>query len=352
MNNSALYFNEFKSFPAQWIRNYFNKEVTVDERSIHEINPDELVGFQRVHLFAGIAGWEIALRQAGWPTDVPVWSGSCPCQPFSAAGLGKGTADNRHLWPEFFRLIAACRPPHIFGEQVSGKKVTGKLFTPREWERIEPEARRAAEEADNDVWFRHVQTDLERVGYIVGHCVFPAASVGGPHARQRLYWYARYAGDSDDTGLERRAKQSAWEERPTTERAGCVSEQLADLHQDGRDKIKEYIPEAGGDGVERDCTSGGVADMCEAGLKTSSEELVDEARSGKTADAFACGRPNRSGPTNGFWRTVDWIFCRDDKWRPDLPRWLMGYQKSAPGWRSWDTVQRIFRESFGGSRLT
>ena len=333
MSNNKTFFNEFEAFPAQWIRNYFNNEVTVDERSIHEINPDELVGFQRVHLFAGVAGWEIALRQAGWPTDVPVWSGSCPCQPFSAAGLGKGTADDRHLWPEFFRLIAACRPPHIFGEQVGGKKVTGKLFTPRAWERLEPEDRRAADEAGSEAWFRHVQADLERVGYVVGHCVIPACGVGAAHLRQRLYWYARYMGDPRGAGLAGRQEQSTREKLSTTERAGRLSDrqpskvlnnvqvQLADskmymqrsLNRQPRKSVRQE-EQAGGRGL-----SDGLADL-QRNEKYEEQQGPEETQGGRSAnEPCGCSLADRPGPTNGFWRTVDWIFCRDDKWRPVEP---------------------------------
>jgi hypothetical protein len=54
--------------------------------------------------------WSYALRLAGWPDDRPVWTGSCPCGPFSVAGKKLGFADPRHLWPEWFRLIGECRP--------------------------------------------------------------------------------------------------------------------------------------------------------------------------------------------------------------------------------------------------
>ena len=119
---SALY-NEIEPYAAQWIRNLAAAGHvaggTVDERSIRDIQPDDVRGFTQAHFFAGIAVWSHALRLAGWPDDVPVWTGSCPCQPFSAAGRRGGFSDDRHLWPEWFRLIRECRPPVVFGEQVA-----------------------------------------------------------------------------------------------------------------------------------------------------------------------------------------------------------------------------------------
>jgi hypothetical protein len=61
--------------------------------------------------------WSLCLRRAGWPDDRPVWTGSCPCGPFSVAGQAKGFDDPRHLWPEWFRLIGERRPDVLFGEQ-------------------------------------------------------------------------------------------------------------------------------------------------------------------------------------------------------------------------------------------
>jgi DNA (cytosine-5)-methyltransferase 1 len=136
----------------------------VDERSILEIKPDDLAGFDQCHFFAGIGGWAVALQWAGWPGYRSVWTGSCPCQPFSAAGKRKGAADERHLWPVFARLIRECRPECVFGEQVEGAIGQG--------------------------WLDGVCADLEAEGYAVGAHVLGAHSVGAPHRRQRLYWVA------------------------------------------------------------------------------------------------------------------------------------------------------------------
>ena len=119
----SAYYNEFDAYPAQWLRNLSDAgHITrgqVDDRSIKEVQPADVSGFERAHFFAGIGVWDYALQLAGWPADAPVWTGSCPCQPFSAAGKRKGADDERHLWPEWFRLIKECRPPVVFGEQVA-----------------------------------------------------------------------------------------------------------------------------------------------------------------------------------------------------------------------------------------
>ena len=169
----STYFNEFDRFPAAWLRALY-PGAEVDERSIADVGADELLGRERCHFFAGIGGWEYALELAGWPEGVPVWTGSCPCQPFSAAGKGLGTADPRHLWPEFRRLIALCRPPVVFGEQVASK--AGRL------------------------WLAGVRADMEALGYAFGAADLCAASVGAPHIRQRLYWVAYRDGAGQRAG--------------------------------------------------------------------------------------------------------------------------------------------------------
>jgi len=134
----------------------------VDARSIADVKPEDLKGFTQCHFFAGISGWSYTLKLAKFPEDREVWTGSCPCQPFSVAGKQKGNSDERHLWPVWFDLIRQCKPDLVFGEQVAGAISHG--------------------------WLDGIQTDLEAEGYAVGHCVLGAHSVGAPHIRQRLYW--------------------------------------------------------------------------------------------------------------------------------------------------------------------
>lgn len=136
----------------------------VDERSIREIEPSDLKGFVQCHFFAGVGGWSFALDLAGWPADRPVWTGSCPCQPFSSAGRRAGASDERHLWPVWYGLIQERRPSTVLGEQV--------------------------ESADGRPWLAGVRADLELLGYAVGAADLCAASVGAKHVRQRLWWVA------------------------------------------------------------------------------------------------------------------------------------------------------------------
>ena len=110
----TVYYNEFDPFAAEWLRRLIKAghlpAGDVDQRDIRNISPNDLKSYTQCHFFAGIGGWTLALRQADWPEDKPVWTGSCPCQPFSTSGKQKGFEDERHLWPVWFDLIKACQP--------------------------------------------------------------------------------------------------------------------------------------------------------------------------------------------------------------------------------------------------
>jgi DNA (cytosine-5)-methyltransferase 1 len=167
-NKKWSYYNENDPKAAAWIRELIKQNLIpqgeVDERSITEINPRDIDSFAQAHFFAGICGWPLALQLAGWPATRPVWTGSCPCQPFSTAGKGLAQADERHLWPVFFNLIKECRPEYVFGEQVASAIGKG--------------------------WLDGISTDLGEEGYTCGSAVLGAHSLGSPHIRQRLYWVA------------------------------------------------------------------------------------------------------------------------------------------------------------------
>jgi DNA (cytosine-5)-methyltransferase 1 len=183
------YYNEFDHKAAAWLRELIRAGLIpdghVDTRSIVDVQPSDLTGYAQCHFFAGIGGWSLALQLAGWPADRPVWTGSCPCQPFSSAGKQLGAADERHLWPAFFNLIRQCRPVTVFGEQVANAIGKG--------------------------WLDGVSADLEQEGYACGAAVLGAHSVGAPHIRQRLYWVAnaqynrlnRENGDAPEQGGNR-----------------------------------------------------------------------------------------------------------------------------------------------------
>ena len=121
----TAFYNERDPYAAAWLRNLIIAghiaPGIVDERDIRDISPDELAVFAQCHFFAGIGVWSHALRSAGWADARPVWTGSCPCQPFSAAGQRGGETDERHLWPHFHWLIDQCRPAIVLGEQVASK---------------------------------------------------------------------------------------------------------------------------------------------------------------------------------------------------------------------------------------
>lgn len=164
----SAYYNENDPKTAAWLRELIKDKLIadgeVDTRSIVDVQPSDLAGFVQCHFFAGIGGWSYALRLAGWADDRAVWTGSCPCQPFSSAGAQAGGDDSRHLWPAWFRLIRQCQPLCIFGEQVEAAIAHG--------------------------WLDLACDDLEREGYAVGAVGLPAASVGAPHIRQRVWFVA------------------------------------------------------------------------------------------------------------------------------------------------------------------
>lgn len=323
----ALY-NEIDPFAAQWLRNLIAAghiaPGEVDERSIEDVRPDDLRGFTQCHFFAGIGVWSHSLRLAGWPDDRPVWTGSCPCQPFSAAGKGDGFADERHLWPHFFHLISERRPQHVFGEQVA----SGNAST----------------------WFDLVQADLEGVGYAFGLVPFTSAGVGAPHIRERAYWVAHansvisdrgwdvrtpgrdeYSNGGDDVRLadaggeykgSARNKEGAGESCRAGKDGGLGNANVARLEGLGGNDCA-----AGREGSTGPVAATGFHD----GLAYADNKQHSIAISGCSYEYVSTGQqqdPTASAglrgdyrplEVNGFWRDADWLFCRDGKWRPVEP---------------------------------
>ena len=173
-------YNEIDPFAVQWLRALVAEghvaPGVVEQTGVEHFRPRHVEHATQAHFFAGIGVWSHALRLAGWPDDRPVWTGSCPCQPFSAAGSREGAVDARHLWPAWFALIRECRPPVIFGEQVASK--AGRH------------------------WLDAVSADMETLGYAVGSADLCAAGVGAPHVRQRLFWVAITDGGYSNRGAD------------------------------------------------------------------------------------------------------------------------------------------------------
>lgn len=158
-------------------------------------------------LFSGIGGFDLAAEWAGWTnafnceidpfcrktlkyffpdskqygdiktTDFTLWrghidilTGGFPCQPFSLAGKRRGTADDRHLWPQMLRAIREVRPRWVVAENVLGIV---------NW--------------SDGLVFEQACADLENAGYEVESYLLPACGVGAVHRRYRVWFVAHCA---------------------------------------------------------------------------------------------------------------------------------------------------------------
>lgn len=338
------YYNEVDAYAAQWLRNLIAAGLItagdVDTRSIVDVQPSDLRGYTRCHFFAGIGVWDYALGLAGWPADRPVWTGSCPCQPFSAAGRRGGLADERHLWPAWAHLIGECRPSEVLGEQVASK--------------------------DGLDWLDLVHADLDGLGYAFGAADLCAAGVGAPHIRQRSWFVAHadgqpgglseqtgwpagaeVAGGSEARGLadasgERRHRSKlarapgapafggteAQGRRPAglRELAGCgTTGRVGDAGQQGGRWHAGAVFGAQGEGAgERSRVGGEPHQSFDAGAtrylgdtgeqRLSDAEFAELRGAGRRGEGAAAQQPSRT-----FWSGADWLFCRDRRWRPVEP---------------------------------
>ena len=264
----SAYYNEFDPFAAEWLRELMKDGLIadgeVDERSIEDVAQEDIRGFTQCHFFAGIGGWSLAARLAGWGDDRPMWTGSPPCQPFSSAGNRKGKDDLRHLWPVFFNLIRECQPPVVFGEQVASAIRMG--------------------------WFDDLQADLEAEGYASAMAVLPACSVGAPHKRDRLFYAAQRMGD---------ARRFA--ERP---------ERLESFREGSGEKEK-FRAAKGFGSPDRGEASERLANP-DDGRQSGQRELRRPSNSAQDGDREV-NRTVDAGALSNFWEGSDYIYCRDGK---------------------------------------
>jgi DNA (cytosine-5)-methyltransferase 1 len=294
----SAYYNEIDEKAAAWLRELIKARLIadgeVDTRSIVDVRPGDLRGFRQCHFFAGIGGWSYALRLAGWPDDRHVWSMSCPCQPFSSAGKGRGTEDARHLWPYGRRLIRQCRPSVVFGEQVASR--AGR------------------------VWLSAVFADAEALAYRAAGADLCAAGVGAPHIRQRLYFVLA----DTKRGTAKRQRCDVADE--TSRSSGKTREQwfwpdvgasvtvgeLAESNYDGREGRSLHLLAGQSRSAGADAARNG-----EAGDVGNAYHARSRGRIERWDGADQCA--TRPAGVVSVWSDCDWIPCRDGKARPVEP---------------------------------
>ena len=201
-------------------------------------------------LFSGIGGIDLAAEWAGFKTigqceinefarkvlqknfgDMPRWedvrdvtkdtvwreckthnitllSGGFPCQPFSCAGKQRGKEDDRHLWPEMFRVVSELRPSWVIGENVAG-------FI--------------------NLALSEVLINLESIKYEARAFVLPAAGVGAWHKRERCFIVAHSNDNRRNSGVNN------CENRPIHD------SKIGELKKGGKDRA-EWVDRSGKDG--------------------------------------------------------------------------------------------------------
>ena len=163
-----------------------------------------------------------------WRGRVDVLTGGFPCQPFSYAGKRGGRDDDRYLWPEMLRAIDEIRPTWVIGENVAGitTMVEGGVCAD-----LGCDSSLFAEgddlhryELDRTFTIERICRDLEHLGYSVQPMLVPAAAVGAPHRRDRVFIVAFDADPDrgDDAG-----------------RPGCVPHECGTQPLQERDEIRE-----------------------------------------------------------------------------------------------------------------
>lgn len=307
----AAYYNEHDAEVAAWLRNNIAAGLIapgeVDTRSIAEVQPDDLRGFTQHHFFAGIGGWSFAARLAGWPDDRPLWSGSCPCQPYSAAGKGLGADDPRHLWPDLYRLWRAFRPPVGVGEQVAGKAGYG--------------------------WFDGVRADLAREGVACRTVDIPALAIDAPHQRNRLYWVAMADAESGcgGSGLREDGSELDRAEPANGDGGGAVVDAPRHGWREGR--AEHELQRGRAAASVADCADG---ELGHASLGCGESAWQSEAHLREPGSREYRGSDGRR--RNGsWWAGADWLQCHDGKARrvadASAPLLAQGFPNRILAWR-------------------
>lgn len=300
------YYNENDARAAAWIRELMNRrlimEGEIDERSIKDVRAEDVSGFIRAHWFAGIAGWDYAIRLAGIPDNFPVWTASCPCQPFSQTGKQMGNADSRHLFPSFRKLVARCNPTTVIGEQVASK-------LGREW-------------------LARVRLEMATLGYATRGSDLCSAGVRAPNIRQRLYWMA----DADGRKPWNGKIQSSREYGQLKEDIGAGRMEYPDSNGTKRTGASQRQPDAasevGGlvqpDGTGRNprehaASSAGHRSSVEPASAVCGLGNSDSSRPQRRDERGHGGHERTAGTAGlagtGFWDSFDILHCTDGKAR-------------------------------------
>ena len=256
-------------------------------------------------LFSGIGGFSLGLERAGmetvafcendkkaqlvlkkhWP-DVPIFDdvrtlnaeqlrhlyqidlicGGFPCQPFSQAGKRKGKEDDRHLWPEYFRLIQEIRPRWVIGENVAGLINMG---------------------------LDDVLSDLESEAYSCQTLVIPACAINAPHRRDRV-WIIAHSGlfgqkehEEQATGVEQCGEETNVENpgRALRQRAKFQGEDANEVGQGDANQHQRSGSTPGDDVAYAN-------DIPSEGIKTTSNNGKDRSQPN---DQFITGCGNEGG---------------------------------------------------------
>jgi DNA (cytosine-5)-methyltransferase 1 len=290
----AAYYNDVDDYCVKWTKNLIRAGLIpdgeVDSRSIRDVQPDDLRGFSQCHFFCGIAGFAYACRLAGWPDDKELWTGGFPCQPFSVAGRQLAAADDRHLWPEMYRLVAGVRPAWVLGENVAGLV---KLA------------------------LDGVLADLDAIRFASRAFVVPACAVDAPHRRDRVWICAKPVADA---GQQRRDGLDPLLQPGRPQQAGA---QAAGGGAGGPGAVADAEGERRGE-MHRavDCAARGREDARRPAAIDEGYRAVADADEPCPGDGGLQrgGQQRRAGGdqeprAGGFWDDAGWIAGRDGKAR-------------------------------------